>query len=277
MLRAATVALVALPGLFGLAGLSGPAPLFGSTARAGQALPAPGWERVDLPGAGTYAWRYLPVSASPSDPLPVVVFLHGSGATPELWRPFLSGPAEATGAVVIAPAPADLDWGLGDDQATISEALTRVGSELPLDRARIGLAGHSAGGAYAYFLAYETVGRFSAVFAFSAPFRFVLGVADPRYTAPLRLWYGTLDPNYLGGQFAAIALMMSNRGVPVDSRIVPGLGHDDIRQEDLTSGFAFLLAHRYPLKNTLSPKSGTPIRIQPRPRAHSGSSPGSQR
>ncbi len=260
-LRAATVALVALSGLTGSTGLA---------AGAGQVLPAPGWQRVDLPGAGTYAWRYLPASASASDPLPVVVFLHGSGATPEQWRPFLSGPAEATGAVVIAPAPADLDWGLGDDQTTISEALSRVGRELPLDLARIGLAGHSAGGAYAYFLAYETAGRFSAVFAFSAPFRFILGVADPRYTAPLRLWYGALDPNYLGGQYAAIAVMMANRGVPVDSQIVPGLGHDDIRQEDLTSGFSFLVAHRYPVVNRLAPK-----RLGLPPQA--GSSSGSQR
>ncbi len=254
-LRAAAVALVTLAGL---------------TARAGQALPAPGWQRVDLPGAGTYAWRYLPASASAVGRLPAVVFLHGSGASPEAWRPYLEGPAEATGAVVIAPAPADLDWGLGDDRATISEALSRVGRELPLDRARIGLAGHSAGGAYAYFLAYETEGRFSAVFAFSAPFRFILRVADPRYTAPLRLWYGTLDPNYLGGQYAAIAVMMANRGVPVDSQIVPGLGHNDIRQEDLTSGFAFLVAQRYPMLNRLAPKVLNPV-------PHSGSSAGSQR
>ncbi len=251
-----------------------------SVATAGaHAAPGPGWEKVELPGVGSYAWRYLPASAPAAGRLPAIVFLHGSGATPEQWRPFLEGPAEATGAVVIAPEAADeREWGIGDDRATISETLAVVGRELPLDDSRIGLAGHSAGGAYAYFLAYDTQGRFSAVLSFSAPFRFVLGVADPDYTAPLRLWYGTQDPNYQGGHYAAIAAMMANRGVPVDAEIVPGLGHSDIRPEDLVSGFAFLVAHRYPVGNRLVPKgrSSPPFGL-PRRRPHSGRSPGSQR
>ncbi len=261
----------ALAALLALAG--------GRAASAAGALPSPGWERVDLPGVGSYAWRYLPASAGAAGSLPAVVFLHGSGATPEQWRPFLEGPAEATGAVVIAPEAADeQEWGIGDDRATISEAVDRVGQELPLDFGRIGLAGHSAGGAYAYFLAYETEGRFSAVLSFSAPFRFVLGVADPRYTAPLRLWYGTADPNYQVGQYAAIAAMLANRGVPLESQIVPGLGHSDIRQEDLTSGFAFLLAHRYPVANRLLPKGHLrPPRASPRRLPHASGSSGSQR
>lgn len=248
-------------------------------ARPAEAPPSPGWERVELPGVGSYAWRYLPAAAPASGRLPAVVFLHGSGATPGQWRPFLEGPAEATGAVVIAPEAAqDREWGIGDDRATIAEALDRVGRELPLDPARIGLAGHSAGGAYAYFLTYETVGRFSAVLSFSAPFRFVLGVADPDYTAPLRLWYGTEDPNYQGGHYAAIAAMMASRGIPVDAVVVPGLGHSDVRQEDLTSGFAFLLAHRYPARNRLLPKQGLrPVPGSPRRGPQSGRSSGSQR
>lgn len=215
---------------------------------------------MELPETESRAWRYLPHSATGGS-LPVVVFLHGSGASPEAWRPFLEGPAEANGAVVIAPAPADpFGWGIADDSETVTEAIDRVDAELRLDpelrldRARIGLAGHSAGGAYAYFLAYSTRGGFSGVFSFSAPFRFVLGGLEPEYTAPLRLWYGALDPNYLGGHFAAIAAMVEHRNVPWEAEIIPGLGHNDVRQQDLTEGFAFLVAQRYPVPNLLTPK-----------------------
>jgi len=221
--------------------------------------PAPGWHRVELPASASYAWWYLPAAVAAGSPVPVVVFLHGSGATPEGWRPFLGGPAEDAGVVVIAPAASDpLGWGIADDTVTIDEAVDRVrgalGTTFPLDPARIGLAGHSSGGAYAYFLTYETVGHYCGVASFSAPFRHILGVADPRYTAPLLLWYGTADPNYLGGHFAAIRAMMDHRGIPWQSTIVSGAGHSDIGRQDLADAFRFLAAQRYPVGITLLPK-----------------------
>jgi len=222
-------------------------------------LPVAGWVRVELPDTGSYAWRYLSASARQAgeggEPLPCVLFLHGSGANPDVWRPFLEAPAEEAGVVVIAPTHADpIGWGVADDLATLDEAVDRVAEELPLDRRRIGLAGHSAGGAYAYFLAYETRDRYSGVFSFSAPYRHVLEPADPEYVPPLELWYGTEDPNYQTGHFAAIAAMMEHRGVPWDATVVPGLGHNSIRQEDLVAGFEFLAAQRRPAHNRLLPK-----------------------
>lgn len=241
-------------------------------APAAAQLPAAGWARVELPETGTYAWRYLPGpardAAGRGERLPCVLFLHGSGASPEGWRPFLQQPADAAGVVVIAPAPADpLGWGIAQDLATLDEAVDRVAADLPLDRRRIGLAGHSSGGAYAFFLAYETRERYSGVFSFSAPFRHVLEPADPEYVPPLRLWYGGDDPNYLGGHLTAIAAMMEHRGVPWEAEVVPGLGHSSIRQQDLVAGFEFLAAQRRPGHNRLQPKrtaKGLPRLPKPR-------------
>lgn len=222
-------------------------------------VPAAGWARVELPGSGSHAWRYVPASVAPlarGERLPVVVFLHGSGASPEVWRPFLDGPAEEAGVVVIAPAPADpFGWGIAEDSATVDEAVERLAAEVPVDRRRVGLAGHSAGGAYALVLAYGTRDRFSAVFSFSAPFRNLLGLADPAYTPPARLWYGEEDPNHLSGHFAAIAAMLEHRGVDWTAETVPGLGHSSIRRQDLAAGFAFLAGERRPpFPNRLLPK-----------------------
>lgn len=222
-------------------------------------LPAAGWARVELPASGSHAWRYVPASAAPlarGERLPVVVFLHGSGASPEAWRPLLDEPAESAGVVVIAPAPADpFGWGIAEDSATVAEAVDRVAAEVPVDRRRIGLAGHSAGGAYALVLAYGTRDRYSAVFSFSAPFRNLLAVADPAYTPPARLWYGETDPNYLSGHMAAIAASLEHREVDWTAETVPGLGHSSIRRQDLAEGFAFLAGERRPrFPNRLLPK-----------------------
>lgn len=240
--------------------LAAPAGALGGTVGPrSHAVPAAGWERVELPESGSRAWRYVPESvqgAARGAGLPAVVFLHGSGADPESWRPFLEAPAEAAGVVVIAPAPADpFGWGIAEDSATLAEAVDAVAEELPLDRRRVGLAGHSSGGAYALVLAYGTRGRFSGVFSFSAPFRNLLAVADSAYTPPARLWYGEQDPNYLSGHLAAIAAMLEHRDVAWEVETVPGLGHSGIRQQDLVSGFTFLAAQRRPrFPNRLLPK-----------------------
>lgn len=231
----------------------------GDTEPRNHAVPAAGWQRVELPDSGSRAWRYVPESVQGTERgerLPAVVFLHGSGADPESWRPFLEAPAEAAGVVVIAPAPADpFGWGIAEDSATVAEAVDVVAGELPLDRRRVGLAGHSSGGAYALVLAYGTSGRFSGVFAFSAPFRNLLAVADPAYTPPARLWYGEQDPNYLSGHLAAIAAMLEHRDVAWEVATTPDRGHNDIRQQDLTDGLTFLAAQRRPrFPNRLLPK-----------------------
>lgn len=206
----------------------------------------PGWLRYDLPETNQYALRYLPASLPAGQPAPVVVFLHGSGSFPEHWQALLEPVAEAVGCVVVLPkSHHNLGFGVGPDDLTIAASLARLRAELTVDEPRIGLAGHSAGGAYALELAYGSVSRFSAVFAMGAPFRTVLGIADPDYTAPLRFYYGRNDPNFIGFNYLALHDQLERLGVPQEAELAPGHGHSDWPEGTLEGGFAFLLSKRY--------------------------------
>jgi poly(3-hydroxybutyrate) depolymerase len=71
------------------------------------ALPAqaatPGWRRLEIPATGAYALRYVPPGLDQTQPAPVIVFLHGSGALPEQWQLQLASPADEVGAVLLLP------------------------------------------------------------------------------------------------------------------------------------------------------------------------------
>ena len=214
-------------------------------AGAARASAQPGWRRFDVPATGAYALRYLPTSLPPG-PAPVVVFLHGSGSSPEDWQPLLAPVAEATGAVLILPkSVSSLGFGPGADDATIAEGLRLTAEEVALDPQRTYLAGHSAGGAYAAVLAYAGSLRVAAVFILSAPYRTVLALTDSDHAAPMLMIYGSNDPNYQGGNATAYGQQWDRLGVPWQLTVLNGYGHSDWPPETLDDGFAFLLAHRY--------------------------------
>ena len=220
-----------------------------------SSLPAraasPGWKRIDLTAGGSYTLDYVPYSLDLSKPAPAIVFLHGQGAFPEGWQDILSPLAEELGFVLLLPkAAANVGgyptYGVGADEAVIAEALQREQERVAIDSRRIGIAGHSAGGAYALVLAYSTASPFDGVFALSAPYRTVVRLADPSRVPPLRFYYGTLDPNYQQA-YPVLTAMFSGLGVPQQAEIAPGKGHSDIDPQSLRDGFAFLLGQPVPL------------------------------
>jgi predicted esterase len=214
-------------------------------APAGATVPR-GWQQVSLPATGSYFLVYVPDSWTQAAPAPLVVFLHGAGGTPEDYQAYLFPAAEAAGCIVAAPKSAsDLGWGVGSDAQTVADTQAAVAAMMPIDPLRVSIAGHSAGGAYAYLLAYGTVSRYSAVFSMSAPFYAVSAVADPAYKAPIRMYYGTTDPNYTGGSYQALLAQWSALGVSAASDIENGYGHDYWPPSTLSNGFLFLVGNVY--------------------------------
>jgi len=211
-----------------------------------SAAPIPGWSRIDIPATGSYLWRYVPQSLDAAHPAPLVVFLHGAGGTPELYENLVSGAAEKAACVVAMPKSAsDVGWGTGDDEQTVAETIRLVGEELPVDERRVSIAGHSAGGAYAYLLAYAG-SRYNAVFTLSAPYYAVTALADPTYKPPIRMEYGTLDPNYTGGAYANLKAQWDRLGVAWEEDIEPGWSHNTWPKSSMANGFLFLVGKSRP-------------------------------
>lgn len=205
-----------------------------------------GWKRLQVPSSGSYLWRYVPPAVDFTRPLPVIVFLHGSGSSPEAWLDTLSPEADALGFIAVAPrSVSHLAFGIGADERTIFDGLDLLRQELPVDDQRIGIAGHSAGGAYAAVLAYAVRSRFAGVFTLGAPYRIVIERADPDHAAPIRMYYGSEDPNYRGGVLGALSEQWERLGIPVKTEVQSGFGHNSWPETTLRDGFSFLLAQRY--------------------------------
>src|SRR5579863_265309 len=208
---------------------------------------APGWQQVILPDVGSYFMLYVPAGWNGTAALPLVVFLHGSGGTPEEYETYLSPAADGVGCAIAAPKSASsIGWGTGNDEQIVAEAAATAAAMVPVDPTRVSIAGHSAGGAYAYLLAYGTVSRYSAVFSLSAPYYPVTSIADPHYTAPIHMYYGTLDPNYSGGAYASLVQQWNALGVAWESDIEGGgYSHDVWPPQSMLRGFQFLVGKTY--------------------------------
>lgn len=206
-----------------------------------------GWRRLEL-GQGRYALRYLPTSAVGSTTeLPLVVFLHGSGSSPEAWQSLLAGPAENAGVVLLMPhAVSSLGFGPGDDAGTLDLALAALAAEIPTDPRRRALAGFSSGGAFALYLAHTSAGSWSAVWALGAPYRIVVAPGEPTYPMPTRLVYGQLDPNYTGGSYLAWHEQLQRLGGPLEESLLAGIGHGGYPATTYDAGLAFLLGQIRP-------------------------------
>jgi hypothetical protein len=207
---------------------------------------ARGWQQVDLPATGSYFQLYVPPAWDGTKALPLVVFLHGAGSAPENYEAFLFPAADTVQCLVAAPrSSSSIGWGTGNDDQTVAATTAAVAGLVPVDAARVGIAGHSAGGAFAYLTAYGTVSHYSAVFTLSAPFYPVGAVADPAYKAPIHMYYGTTDPNYTGGAYAALQQQWNALGIAWESDVEAGFGHNTWPVDSMTRGFQFLVSKTY--------------------------------
>jgi phospholipase/carboxylesterase len=153
-----------------------------------------GLERLQVDG-GAGGLVYVPAGVGPELPTPLVLLLHGAGATAQHGLDLLIGQADDAGLVLVAPSSQGETWdlllgGYGPDVAWIDRALAEVFLRLPVDPTRLAVGGFSDGASYALSLGLTNGDLFSHVLAFSPGFA---APARRRGRPRLFLSHGTRD------------------------------------------------------------------------------------
>ncbi|MGY2067891.1 alpha/beta hydrolase [Blastococcus sp. SYSU DS0619] len=135
--------------------------------------PEPGTRSLGLASSGDPLLHVPPEPGT--GPLPLVVSLHGAGGDAEAGLALVRQAADEHGLAVLAPASRGPTWDAvggdyGPDVELIDRALADVFRTVPVDPARIAVAGFSDGASYALGLGLANGELFRRVAAFSPGF-----------------------------------------------------------------------------------------------------------
>jgi poly(3-hydroxybutyrate) depolymerase len=148
-------------------------------------------------GRNRIYYRYVPSTATPETPAPMLVLLHGSGrdgrSLLDPWVPF----AKENGIVLVAPeAVTRQAWSMRDDGPDFLYALIElIRLQYPVDPRRIYLFGHSAGAVHGLAMAVLESEYFAAVavHAGSLPEQVTAFAGRAPRKTPIGIWVGTND------------------------------------------------------------------------------------
>jgi len=147
-------------------------------------------------GESRDALLYVPTTYAASEPLPLLVLLHGAGGSASNWFGSYGDRGESARYVLLAPDSRGQTWDavhgrFGADVAFINRALESVASQVSIDWTRIALAGFSDGATYALSLGLANGDLFTHVVAYSPGFYVK---STTRGKAKYFFSHGTRDP-----------------------------------------------------------------------------------
>jgi poly(3-hydroxybutyrate) depolymerase len=200
---------------------------------------------------------YVPTAYSARKPMPLVIALHGLGATEDSFFESYGGTlpklAEQRGYIIAAPLGYRVDGGYGvalsggnDPAATrartlseqdVLEVLAAVRKQYAVDGTRTYLMGHSMGAIGTWAIAAKTPTQWSALGVFAG-----FGVASTAKTIgaiPQFVVHGDADPTVpvLGSRMMVSAL--KNVGAEVQYIEVPGGNHSNVVEPNFVAMFDF--------------------------------------
>lgn len=190
------------------------------------------WETVRL--GDNYYLLSRPADWPESDPLPLIIALHGTDTTAADFLAFWSNLNFAVPVALVAPQAMGPGWHSGD-VAFLKDVVDDVLQSLPIDRSRILLTGHSAGGAMALHMLYaERLAATAAVVTANyLPPTFEAADVTARADVPLYYAVGQSDTNF--EPMRAALDVLRRRGVHV-TVARPRIGHrldSDVAQRAL--------------------------------------------
>ena len=168
---------------------------------------------------------HAPAGRAPGVRLPLIVALHGAGGDENMFLEAygagaIRGLADARGFIVATP----LTMPMLRAPDALARLIDTVAAELPVDRARVYLLGHSLGAAAAWNLARLRPDLVAAVVCIAGVCGSVPAPAPPR-VPPLLSVVGELDPIAQPARVEAMAAEARAAGRAAEFRVIPGYGH----------------------------------------------------
>lgn len=147
------------------------------------------------PFGSSYYLLDLPTDYSPARRHGLIVMLHGSGGRPEMYRQSFKA-ALAKGYLVCLPASIDPNGYDDRDEKQVVAMVEDVIAKHPVDRDRLLVTGHSAGGAISFFFVANRPDLFTACAPGAAGLRFPAERLKQAAHVPFYIVTGKKDPNF---------------------------------------------------------------------------------
>jgi poly(3-hydroxybutyrate) depolymerase len=190
-------------------------------------------------------------------PMPVVVLLHGSGRSGEIMAQAWKDLAGREGFIVAAPDAFDPStWqSMLDPPEFFQAVIEQVKAIHAVDESRIYLFGHSAGAAYALFLAVVDSNLFAATAihagALESDPHGLFEQADRKM--PIAMWVGDRDPNFPVDVVEATRRLYAENGYDIKLNLIANHDHNYYVISDQVNGKAW----EFFKKVRLEPSSNT--------------------
>lgn len=185
--------------------------------------------KITFDYAGHSRVLFLIVPEKPG-PMPLIVALHGSGRNGETIAEPWKDLAVREGFIVAAPDAFNPDsWGSQMDPPEFFRAvIDQVKAIHAIDESRIYLFGHSAGAAYALFLAVMDSDLFAATAIHAGSLQ-----ANPEglfeqaeRKMPIAIWVGDRDPNFPLQTVEATRRLYAENGYEIKLTVIPNHDHN---------------------------------------------------
>lgn len=186
---------------------------------------------------GAYS-LYVPEYAAATEPLPLIVALHGGRGNGAAFLWFWLREARSRGLILIAPTALGATWSLTEpeiDGPNITRIISEVSAEWPVDRARCLLTGMSDGGTFSYVLGSRADSGFTHLAPLAAAFHpMLLAGADPARLKglPVRITHGLRDWMFAPALARMAAQSLKQAGAAVTLRLIDDLSHTYPREEN---------------------------------------------